>query len=99
MRLRVLIYLLYYKARESRRLYSARSTLTTYLRTLKLKGSLQITSGRSKLYIAFINAFIMLYYLILRLKWAIIAAIILNDFNASIIVYINKIKASSYKSL
>jgi hypothetical protein len=68
MRLRVLVYLLYYKARESRRLYNARLTLAIYLRTLKLKGSLQITSGRSKLYIAFINAFITSYYLILRLK-------------------------------
>jgi hypothetical protein len=38
--LRVLVYLLYYKAKESRKLYSARLTLATYLRTLKLKGSL-----------------------------------------------------------
>jgi hypothetical protein len=66
--LKVLVYLLYYKARESRRLYNARSTSVIYLRTLKLKGSLQITSGKSKLYIAFINAFITLYYLILKLK-------------------------------
>jgi hypothetical protein len=40
MRLKVLIYLLYYKVKESRRVYSARSTLITYLRTLKLRGSL-----------------------------------------------------------
>jgi hypothetical protein len=39
-RLKVLVHLLYYKAGESRRLYSARSTSVTYLRTLKLKGSL-----------------------------------------------------------
>jgi hypothetical protein len=68
MRLKVLVYLLYYKVKESRKLYSARLTLITYLKTLKLRGSLQITSGRFKLYIAFINAFITLYYLILRLK-------------------------------
>jgi hypothetical protein len=49
-------------------LYNARSTLIIYLRTLKLKGNLRITSKRFKLYIAFINAFIMSYYLILRLK-------------------------------
>jgi hypothetical protein len=67
-RLRVLVHLLYYKARESRRLYSAQSTSVMYLRTLKLKCNLQITSRRFKLYIAFINAFITLYYLILRLK-------------------------------
>jgi hypothetical protein len=66
--LRVLIHLLYYKARESRRLYNTRSTLVIYLKTLKLKGSLQITNRRSKLYIAFINAFITLCYLISRLK-------------------------------
>jgi hypothetical protein len=68
MRLRVLVYLLYYKAGESRRLYNTRSTLVIYLKTLKLRGSLQITSKRSKLRIAFINAFTLLYYLILRLK-------------------------------
>jgi hypothetical protein len=39
-RLRVLVYLLYYKAREFRRLYNARLTLIIYLRTLNLKGSL-----------------------------------------------------------
>jgi hypothetical protein len=68
MRLKVLVHLLYYKARESRRLYNARSTLIIYLRTLKLKGSLQIINRKSKLRIAFINAFITLYYLISRLK-------------------------------
>ena len=67
-RLKVLVYLLYYKVKESRKLYSALLTLITYLKTLKLKGSLQITNRRFKLYIAFINAFIILYYLILRLK-------------------------------
>jgi hypothetical protein len=67
MRLKVLVHLLYYKARESRRLYNARSTLIIYLRTLKLKGSLQIINRKSKLRIAFINAFITLY-LISRLK-------------------------------
>jgi hypothetical protein len=66
--LRVLVHSLYYKAGESRRPYSARLTSTTYPRTLKLRGSLQITSGRSELRIAFINAFITSYYLILRLK-------------------------------
>jgi hypothetical protein len=39
-RLRVLVHLLYYKVKESRRLYNARLTLAIYLKTLKLRGSL-----------------------------------------------------------
>jgi hypothetical protein len=61
-------------------------TLIIYLKILKLKGNLQIINKRFKLYIAFKNAFIILNCFILRLKQAIIAIIILKDFNASVVM-------------
>jgi hypothetical protein len=96
--LSVLVQSLYYRARESRSPYRARSTSTTYLGLSKPGGNLHITGSPFKLRTTLTNAFTMSNCFISRLKWAVIAQAIRNERVTSVVAYVDKIVNSSCKS-